>query len=331
LSEREKMVPAEILYLSYEDVKNLNIPMKDIVAWVEDIFRLKGLGKYEMPPKPGIHTIPDAFTHAMPAYLPDLRAAGMKWISGYPDNYKKGLPYISGLLILNDAESGIPVAVMDGVWITAVRTGAATAVAAKYLARPDSRTISILGCGVQGRSNLEALSTVFGGITTVKAYDPFPQAQQNYIEEMRGKLGFEVIGVGSPQKAVVDSDIVVTAGPIVKDPKPVIEDSWLKAGAFASPVDFDAYWKKEVLLGVDKFCVDDIPQIMHFRAGGRLKDMPEIYADLGELVVGNKPGRKTDRERTMSMNLGLALEDVGVAIHIYGQALEKRVGQRLPL
>jgi len=325
------MIPAEILYLSYEDVKSLNIPMKDIVAWVEDVFRLKGLGKYEMPPKPGIHTMPDAFTHAMPAYLPDLKAAGMKWISGYPDNYKKGLPYISGLLILNDAESGIPVAVMDGVWITAVRTGAATAVAAKYLARPDSRTVGILGCGVQGRSNLEALSAVFSGITTVKAYDPSPQAQKKYLAEMREKLGLEVIGAGSPREAVVDSDIVVTAGPIARDPKPVIEDDWLKAGAFASPVDFDAYWKKEALLGIDKFCVDDTPQIKHFQTIGRLKDTPEIYADLGELVLGKKPGRENDQERTMSMNLGLALEDIGVAIRIYGQALEKRVGQRLPL
>src|SRR4030042_1028614 len=89
-----------------------------------------------MPPKPGIHTQPDAFIHAMPAWSPSLRSAGMKWVSGYPENQKRGLPYITGLLVLNDVETGIPYAVMDCTWITAYRTGAATGLSAKYLARP---------------------------------------------------------------------------------------------------------------------------------------------------------------------------------------------------
>ena len=102
------------------------------------MFREKGEGRVEMPPKIGIHTMPDAFIHAMPASIPAQKAAGMKWVGGYPDNSKRGLPYITGLLILNDPETGVPVALMDCTWITAQRTGAATAVAAKYLARPES-------------------------------------------------------------------------------------------------------------------------------------------------------------------------------------------------
>ena len=98
------------------------------------MFKEKGKKMVEMPPKPGIHTRPDAFIHAMPAYISNLNAAGMKWVSGYPENYKKNLPYIAGLLILNDIETGIPICVMDCTWITAMRTGAATALAAKYLA-----------------------------------------------------------------------------------------------------------------------------------------------------------------------------------------------------
>ena len=325
------MKPSEILYLSYEDVKNLNITMKEVVERVEDVFRFKGLGRYEMPPKPGIHTMPDAFIHAMPAYLPDLRSGGMKWVSGYPENYKRGLPYISGLLILNDTETGVPIAVMDCTWITTMRTGAATAVAAKYLARSDSTTIGILGCGAQGRSNLEALFVVLEGITTVKAYDILPQVQENYVEEMKKKFDCEVVGVVSPKEAVVGSDIVVTAAPIVKNRTPVIEDSWFKAGAFASPVDVDSYWETNALLSVDKFCVDDIPQVMYFKSDGYLKALPEIYAEIGEIVAGKKPGRENDQERTMSMNLGLALEDIGVAIHIYHKALEKGVGIKLML
>jgi ornithine cyclodeaminase/alanine dehydrogenase len=102
-----------------------------------------------MPPKPGIHTQPDAFIHAMPAYIPALHSAGMKWVSGYPGNQQRGLPYISGLLILNEVETGLPYAVMDCTWITAYRTGAASALSAKYLARSDSQVAGILACGVQ--------------------------------------------------------------------------------------------------------------------------------------------------------------------------------------
>ncbi|HOG45209.1 MAG TPA: hypothetical protein PLJ35_10440 [Anaerolineae bacterium] len=99
-----------------------------------------------MPPKPGVHSQPDAFIHAMPAYIPALHAIGVKWVSGYPQNQARGLPYISGLLILNDEETGLPLAVMDCSWITALRTGAATALAATYLAQSESETVDVLGC-----------------------------------------------------------------------------------------------------------------------------------------------------------------------------------------
>ena len=321
----------EILYLSLKDIQGLSVPMGQIMGWVEEALRLKGLGKTEMPPKPGIHTRPDAFIHAMPAYLPDLKAAGMKWVSGYPDNFKKGLPYISGLLILNDPETGIPIAVMDCTWITAMRTGAVTAVAAKYLARLDASVIGIIGCGVQGRSNIEALAAVLKKITTVKAYDARPESQKAYVEEIGKKFKFNVVGVASLREAVEGSDVVVTAVPIAKDPQPIIEDSWLKPGALAAPVDLDTLWKAEVMQRVDKFCVDDTPQILRFKSEGYLKSLPEIYADLGEIVAKKKPGRQNDKERIMSMNLGLALDDVAVAIHIYQTALEKGIGRKLPL
>ena len=132
------MESGEVLYLSKSDVEVAGVSMSQIIATLEKMFFEKGHGKVEMPPKPGIHTQPDAFIHAMPAYIPSLGSAGMKWVSGYPQNQAKGLPYIAGLLILNDPETGFPIAVMDCTWITAMRTGAASALAAKYLARPDS-------------------------------------------------------------------------------------------------------------------------------------------------------------------------------------------------
>ena len=147
--------------------------MATVIKLLETAFHEKGAGKVEMPPKPGIHTMPDAFIHAMPAFIPSLNSAGIKWVSGYPDNQKRGLPYITGLLILNDVETGIPYSVMDCAWITAYRTGAASALAAKYLARPESKIAGILACGVQGRTNLEALKVLFP-IEKVYAYDIHP-------------------------------------------------------------------------------------------------------------------------------------------------------------
>ena len=168
------MSDQKILYLSQSDVASLGVTMKEIIDALEIAFREHGNGKVEMPPKPGVHTQPDAFIHAMPAWIPALHSVGVKWVSGYPDNFKRGLPYIAGLLILNDEVTGIPLAVMDCSWITAMRTGAATAVAAKYLARPESESVGILGCGVQGRSNLDALNVLFK-IKRVVAYDSLPE------------------------------------------------------------------------------------------------------------------------------------------------------------
>lgn len=324
------MSVGKLLYLSRADVEAVGLTMAEIIEALEEMFREKGEGRVEMPPKPGIHTMPDAFIHAMPAYIPALKSAGMKWVSGYPENYKRGLPYITGLLILNDPETGLPLAVMDCVWITAKRTGAATAVAAKYLARPDSEVVGILGCGVQGRSNLEALDVLFP-LKRVMAYDVDPEAQRRYVAEMTERFGLEVVPVQEPKQAVVGCDIVVTAGPILKVPHATIQPGWFEEGAFASLVDFDSYWHPDAMREADKFCTDDVPQLEHYREIGYFQDIPPIYADLGELVTGRKPGRETDGERTMACNLGLALDDMATAPLIYRRALEKGIGTWLPL
>ena len=320
----------EFLYLSQTDVAGLGLAMADIIAALEDMFREKAAGRVEMPPKPGVHTRPDAFIHAMPAYIPAQNAVGMKWVGGYPENQRRNLPYISGLIVLNDADTGIPIAVMDCTWITAKRTGAATAVAARYLARPESRTAGILGCGVQGRSNLEALKVVFG-LRTVRAYDVDRTTSEAYAREMSAACGLDVVPVAEPKQAVAGCDIVVTAGPILRQPHATIPRGWFAEGSFASLVDFDSYWHPDALAEVDKFCTDDVPQFNHYRHIGYFQHTPPIYADLGELVSGKKPGRETPRERTMACNLGLALDDVATAPLVYQRAVRAGVGTWLPL
>jgi ornithine cyclodeaminase/alanine dehydrogenase len=251
-------------------------------------------------------------------------------VSGYPANQQRGLPYITGLLILNDPDTGIPIAVMDCAWITAKRTGAATAIAAKYLARKECSTVGIVACGVQGRSNLEALSCLFK-IAKVKAYDLYPELAARYAKEMGEQLQVDIEPVKTAANAVKNMDLVVTSGPILKHPQPTIEAGWLARGSFAAPVDFDSYWTGAALREIDGLATDDHAQMEYYRHEGYFKETPKPYADLGELAAGKKPGRQSDDERTMSINLGLALDDMATAIRVYQRARAMGIGVELPL
>lgn len=321
----------QLLYLSQRDVAAVGLGMAEILAALETAFREKGEGRVEMPPKPGIHPGGgDSFIHAMPAWIPSLAAAGVKWVSGFPQNRRRGLPYITGLLVLNDPETGLPTAVMDCVWITAMRTGAASALAARYLARPDSAVLGVLGCGVQARTHVEALKLLFP-LTSVRAYDIHPERAAAYAAEVGERFGLEGTAVAEPRAAVAGCDIVVTAGPILKTPHATIRRGWLDEGAFASLVDFDSYWHPEALAEADKLCTDDTAQLRHYQEAGYFQHIPPVWADLGELVSGARPGRQSPTERTLAANLGLALADMAVAPLVYQRAVEAGVGTRLPL
>lgn len=320
----------KLLYLSRRDVESAGIRMPEIIAALEAMFREKGEGRVEMPPKPGIHPRPDAFIHAMPAFIPALASAGMKWVSGYPQNRARGLPYISGLLILNDADTGLPTAVMDCAWITAMRTAAASALAAKYLARPDSRTLGVLGCGVQARSHVKALREVVP-LRRVIGYDIDIAAARAFAEDTAETDGLEADVATTARVAVSGADIVVTAGPILKTPHATIRAGWLDRGAFASLVDYDSYWHPGALAELDKFCTDDFAQLDYYRVRGYFQDIPPVHAELAELVTGRKPGRTSAGERTAACNLGIALDDIATAPLVYSRALELGLGTWLPL
>jgi ornithine cyclodeaminase/alanine dehydrogenase len=220
---------------------------------------------------------------------------------------------------------------MDATWITAKRTGAATAVAAKNLAREDSRVLGVLGCGVQGRSNLEALLVVCRSLEQVKAYDINPKNLKDYVKEMTALHRVDIEPVESPRKAVEGCDIVVTSGPILKHPHPIIQRSWFKDGGLACPVDFDSYWKSETMHSMHKFCTDDRNQLSYYKAQGYFTDLPEVYAELSEISSCAKLGRESSEERIMVMNLGLAIEDIAAAIYVYEEAKKAKIGIMLPL
>ncbi|MBW8002832.1 MAG: ornithine cyclodeaminase family protein, partial [Planctomycetes bacterium] len=234
-------------------------------------------------------------------------------------------------LILNDPETGLPLSVMDAVWITAKRTGAATALAAKYLARRDSSSLGVLGAGVQGFSNLEALEALFP-LEKVVVYDVVSEQMEQYRSKVTERWpGIKVVQAKEPREAVSGLDLVVTAGPILRKPHATIKAGWLSEGAFASMVDFDSYWHGDALREADKFVTDDISQLEHYREIGYFQDIPSIYADLGDLASGKKKGRERDEQRTITCNLGLAINDMATAILVYRRAVERKIGTWLPL
>jgi ornithine cyclodeaminase/alanine dehydrogenase len=325
-----------LLYLSRADVEAAGVAMPAIIEALEAAFREKGFGRAEMPPKPGIHPGPagnDNFIHAMAAFVPALGAAGVKWVSGFPANTARGLPYVSGLIILNDPDTGLPTAILDATWITAMRTGAATAVAARHLARPDSATVAILGCGVQGRTNLEALAVVLAQLEEVRAYDIHPERTRAYADEAARRFPRLRVTVAATARAAVETaDVIVTAGPIRRRPEPVIEPSWFAAGALAVPLDYDSYWTPAAMAAADRFYTDDTAQLMSTRAGGDyLQAIPPVYADLGEVAAGFKDGRRAPGERLLSMNLGIALDDMATAPLVVAAARARGLGTRLTL
>ena len=324
----------ELLYLSRKDVEGLGISMREVIEVVDQGFRLKGSGNTEMPPKPGIHPRPSSFIHAMPAYVQEIESAGLKWVSGYPSNLEKGLPYITGLLILNDTETGVPIAVMDCAWITAMRTGASAGVAAKYLARHGSAVVGILGCGVQGRSSLRALVETLPHLSHVRCYDLNPEASKRYIDEMNRLFPSLKMKICTRAAEMIEgADVVVTAIPMAAKRSPSLEAGILKKGGLAVSLDYDSAWTDSAIRECDKFVSDDINQLLHTKEEGvYFSGIPEkIYADLGELAAGLKPGRQTDTERIFCMNMGIAVDDMVTAKLIYQRAKEIGAGTRLPL
>jgi len=311
----------DFIYLSQEDILDLDVPMSKIIELVEKGLKEYGHNRVENPPKPGIHSKPDAFIHAMPAYYEALNIGGLKWVSGYPSNRELGLPQIAGLMIVNDMDTGIPLAVMDCRWITAVRTAAVSAITAKYCAREDTSTLGVVGCGVQGRMNLVAFKEVLPGLKDVNVYDINPYAMKRYKMDFEDELGLNIEVTNSVKEAVNGKDMILTATQRLREP--LVRDEWFKQGCLGFGLEASRAWYGDAILGADKFITDSWDQTVYFYEHGAFPEgLPDLHAELGEVVAGVKPGRETGSERILAINIGLAIEDVIVADHIYKVARE---------
>lgn len=318
-------MPFEVLWLSQADLESLGIGMPQIMDAVEKGFACLGRGEAEMPAKIGIHPREDCFIHAMPCWLGgDVDRCGIKCVSGYPPNQKKGLPYITGVMCLIDPETGIVQSVMDAGWVTALRTGAASGVYAKYFGNPETSVVAVVGLGVQGRVNLLALKEVFPGIRKVQCYDPIESQGARFLKDMHPKLPDAVFEVCRDVKTCVGgADVVVTCTPIVEKPQRFIRRSWLKEDVLAIAVDYDSAFHEDVMSATPCFTCDNRNQYLWTQEQGVYfqKGYPgkaQVYADMCEVCAGLKPGVRTGLRGAVLM--GIASHDVMTAALAYEKA-----------
>jgi len=240
------------------------------------------------------------------------------------------LPTIQGVVVLSDAENGCPLAMMDSIEITIQRTGAATGIAAKYLARPDSKTATICGCGNQGRISLRALIRVLP-IEKVWAYDRDRSQAQNFARELAQELEIDIEVAGDLQTAVRQSDVCVTCTP---SKEPFLRKNFISPGTFIAAVGADNPEKQELepaLLGGSKLVVDLLAQSatigeLHHAIDAGVMTCEDVYGELGEVIAGVKPGRTSSEEIIVFDSTGMALQDVVTAAAVYEKAIKQGTG-----
>jgi alanine dehydrogenase len=290
---------SRLLFLSRADVAGLLPDVPEQLDLVEGAYRALAAGRVELPPKPGVHPRKDSFLHAMPAYLRDEDVVTLKWVAGYPANKERGLPYITGLIVVNDAETGLPVAIMDGAEITAARTAAASGVCVRRFAPDGWKRAAILGCGEQGLFHARLLRALNPAVS-IRAWDPHPER----IE----RLGELAEPAASWEEAVGEAEVIVTAGPIIEDPEPPISPRHLRERWLALPIDFDFYFGAETVAAADLFLADDVAQFEYYRELGHFQGWPAPEGNVGEGL-----GREGSPARVLCCNLGIGALDAAFA------------------
>jgi ornithine cyclodeaminase/alanine dehydrogenase-like protein (mu-crystallin family) len=316
-------------FLSLSDVLEVGLTFDDALGIVGASLRAHGEKRVENPPKVSVHPCPDAFITAMPAHLPDKGVCGVKWVSGFPTNVPKGLTTITGVIVLNDPQTGLPLAVLDGTYITALRTVAVSAVAAKHLCNPNAAVLGIVGCGVQGKYHAVGMRRMLPSLSVVRIFDRHEPSIHSFIAEVRQQVsGLRIEVCATAAEAIRDADLVITAtGKLLR---PIFKCAWVKAGALVLPVHTQG-WDDAILTQMNKLVVDDWAQFTSY-AGGFYRCLPDHPdAETGEIVAGLKQGREHRHERIVNFNTGLAIHDILMAGVILEKAKTQGLGTPLTL
>lgn len=324
-----------ILYLSEADERAVDIQMSQVIDVLEEVHTARKLGKVQQPPKPGLRPVGNkGFIDGYLAYVGDTKYLGIKWLSGYFDNPGKGLPFINGLIILNDVETGMPLSVMGCGYITGLRTAGVNGMALRRLVTKETVTISVIGCGLQGRTNLMAALSCGWNVEKILCWNIRRPGAEKYQAEMAARYPQYTIAVADTmEEAVSQADVLLIGAPLELDGSTrIIPKGLLKPGVTIAAVNGDASFLEEALTEIDRVFVDDNESYPARKASPMLSDnMPETSEEIAELVMGKIPGRQNDTERIMITAEGMAINDVSCAYLMYKTALEQNVGMKLPV
>ena len=306
------------MFLSDDEIAEI-LTMREAIDAVEAAFGEYAKGSVTMPPRSTIML--DRYggsVSLMPSYLEETDALATKIISIYPDNPSKGLPTTAAWIVVNDPETGVIEALLDGTYLTAVRTGAVTGVAARYLAPKDSRVAAIIGCGIQGRTQAWAVAETCE-LDTLRIHDLSSESMRRFSEEMGPKLGVEIVQARSGAEAVSGADVVVTA---TTSRDPVVRREWLGERVHLSAIgsfypdyrelDTDIIKEAKVVVDSREAVMEEAGDILIPIGEGAITE-DHIHAELGEVVLGRKEGRTEEDGLTVFKSVGLAIQDSSVA------------------
>lgn len=311
-----------MLFLSEPDLQSLGVTTGEVIASMRRLISLAAQGRAWIAPKTHVATADDRFMMATLAAADEPPFVAVKALSINPLNVEHGLSSINASITLLDSATGLPVAVLDGNWVTAVRTAGASALAAQYLANPDSAVLALIGSGVQARSHLQAFADLF----PLREVRVFGRGAKNRdaVCKAATDLGLAAIDAGSPREAVSDADLVVSSIPLVPRVEPFLDGAWLKPGVFLSSTDLAMPWQRHGMRVFERIIIDDRKQ--EAAMPEPMLDPSLIGGDITELVTGKTAGRGGKLERTAFVFRSVAVGDLALSALAYRKALEQSVG-----
>lgn len=303
----------QLKYLSEKDLKSLGVSMAEVVESMEYLIGVQAKGRAWVAPKTNVKTADERFMMATLSAADDPPYMAVKALLVNPANPERQLSAINSSITLLDSSTGLPVAVMDGNWVTALRTAGASALVAKRLANADSSVLALIGCGVQAHSHLQAYAALFP-LREVRAFGRGSKNRDALCEAASG-LGLKAVASDTAKDAVSGADLVVSSIPLVPKIEAFLDGSWLKPGAFVSSADFALPWQPSSLRVFDRIIIDDRQQ--EAAMAEPMLDPALITGDMSELVNGRVKGRLDDTERTAFVFRSVALGDLAVAALAY--------------
>ena len=309
-----------MLVLGRAELESLELTWAEVVDVLEDAFRQKAAGLVQNPPKPAVRPRQDAFINAMPAYLAGSDVVGIKWVAGYEQNRAKGLPYIFGVFVLTDADTGRPLALVDGAWITEMRTPGVSGVVMRHLS-DDLRRLAIVGAGLQGRRHLELLLDQRPGIEQVRVFDTVPAASESLLERVGDRAG---VVARSAEEALEGADLVVTVVTVAIEPR--LDAANTHPDAVLMPVDYDDALGSAAANEATLYVVDEPGQYGSV-AGQHWSGFREPDGELADVVVGRLA--VPARGRRVFLNMGIAMDDVALGALCYDRAMERGIGRTI--